>query len=806
MTGPLHEALAGGPFPGLRAFEAEEALLFYGREAHVAELLERLGDSHFVAVTGTSGSGKSSLVRAGLRPALHRGYLPDATSKWRFATMRPGGAPLDNMAVALSAAFERPKDDLLKSLRSTSAGLTQAVVGAGLGDGESLLIIADQFEELFRFDVTRAQQADAALFVSQLLEATEQRAAAIYVVVTMRSEFLGRCSEFTGLAEAFNRSQYLVPRLTRDERREAIERPLRLVGATPSPALVQQVLNDAGDDPDQLPVLQHVLLRTYREWERSGATGRIELSHYTQVGEIEHALDVHGNEILDELSESAQRTAATLFRSLTVAQGGVALRRPRRMQQLYDVAGAVTPEARREVDDVIARFARPGNSFLMLSSRELTPSTVADITHESLIRKWKKLEAWAREETRSAEWYADLSRDVVRYRAREVSLWQDPELSGVQKRRADEGWNEAWANQYRRDGDPEFAEALRFLDESTATQDERRRKEQDDRDRELAQARALARARRNQYAVAMGLLLVVGAAAVILFFNYRELDARTEEARVATQRYSNALAENEKSRAALANLEAEREKLKQSGTAGNPADQARLDALTQQIEAARQAEKGTQDELARLRASQKQTDSDRSGLLTRIDTLQKERDDLRQQLNAYNVQQTTQQRPSSTANDERVAALQKQLDDERKTSQSRADEITKLRTENAALRNAAPKTGATRAVPSLRDVTTAFTEGVRNFELKDFKAASVSLRSALEFQQERTAAGEESPKETRLSGTRFVPYTPFSYLAVAAFEAKESCSAITPMLLRASNEQPPAALKSRVDAVRKACP
>ena len=361
--------------------------------------------------------------------------------------MRPGGSPLDNMAAALASVFERPKDDLLRALRSTSAGLSHAVAGAGLGAGESLLIIADQFEELFRFDVTRAQQSDAALFVSQLLEATEQRDAAIYVVVTMRSEFLGRSSEFTGLAEAFNRSQYLVPRLTRDERREAIERPLRLVGTTPSPALVQQVLNDAGDDPDQLPVLQHVLLRTYREWERAGSTGRLELAHYERVGGIDGALDAHGNEILGQLGDAAQKMAARLFRSLTVAQGGVALRRPRRLQQLYDVAGASSPEARRELDEIVGLFARSDNSFLMLSSRELTPATVADITHESLIRNGRSSRPRVREETRSAEWYTDLSRDVVRYRSREVSLWQDPELAGVLRRRADEGWTEAWAGQ-----------------------------------------------------------------------------------------------------------------------------------------------------------------------------------------------------------------------------------------------------------------------------------------------------------------------------------------------------------------------
>jgi len=574
------------------------------------------------------------------------------------------------------------------------------------------------------------------------------------------------------------------------------------VGTTPSPALVQQVLNDAGDDPDQLPVLQHVLLRTYREWERAGGGGRLELAHYTAVGEIERALDVHGNEILAELSESAQKTAATLFRSLTVAQGGVALRRPRRLQQLYDVAGAATPDARREVDDIVRLFSRGDNSFLMLSSRELTPTTVADITHESLIRKWKKLEGWVREETRSAEWYADLSRDVVRYRSREVSLWQDPELAGVQRRRADEGWNEAWANQYRRDQDPEFAETLRFLDESAATQADRIRREQESRDRELEQARALARARRTQYAVAMGLLLVVGVAAVILFFNYRELNARTEEARRATEQYSKVLADNEATRSRLAAQEAELEKLKQSG---NPADRQRLAELQREVEATRLQAKGSEDELTKIRAGQKQTDSDRSGLLTRIDALQKERDQLRQQVNAYSVQQAQPKGSTPTANDERMTVLQKQLEDERRTSATQLEELTRLRNENASLRN--PKSGAAvTPPPSAQELTKAYVDGVRSFELKDFKAATVSLAVALTFHLARTSAGQAAPKEVRLSGTRFVPFTPYSYLAVAALETKQSCDVVAPFVTGAANEATPADLRSRLADARKACP
>jgi hypothetical protein len=477
------------------------------------------------------------------------------------------------------------------------------------------------------------------------------------------------------------------------------------------------------------------------------------------------------------------------------------------MQLLYDIAGAASAEARREVDDIIGRFAHPNNSFVMLSSRELTPATVVDITHESLIRKWKNLEAWVREETRSAEWYADLSRDVVRYRSGEVGLWQDPELRGLQRRRAEEGWNEAWANQYRRDQDPEFAETVRFLGESTATQERRLREAAEQRDRELKQAQALARARRNQYAVALSLLVVVGVAAVMLFFNYRALNARTEEARRATEQYSKALADSEASRSAVTALEAEREKLKQSGTAANPVDQQRLAELTREIESARQQAKGNEDELTKLRNSQKQTDADRSGLLSRIDALQKERDQLRQQLNNYSVQQT-QPKGSSSAGDDRASTLQKQLDDEKRTSASQAEELTRLRNENATLRNAAAAKGAAvGTVPSLQELTKYYTDGVRTFELKDYTRASDLFTMTIGHHLLiRETTNQRLPEQVRLSGTRFVPYAPFSYLVAAMFEGKRDCESFREFLTQTGLESAPLDVRRRVEAARKACP
>src|SRR5262249_56708974 len=120
-----------------------------------------------------------------------------------------------------------------------------------------VLLVVDQFEELFRFAAERRTRGDGdlLLFVRSLLEAVDQRDVPIYVVLTMRTDFLGDCTAFPGLPEALNRSQYLIPRLARDERRAAIERPMEIAGAELTPRLTQQILNDMGEDPDQLPVI-----------------------------------------------------------------------------------------------------------------------------------------------------------------------------------------------------------------------------------------------------------------------------------------------------------------------------------------------------------------------------------------------------------------------------------------------------------------------------------------------------------------------------------------------------------------------
>ncbi len=229
------------PFPGLRCFLAEEDYLFFGRHEQIEDLVRRLRTNRLVAVVGTSGSGKSSLVRAGLLPAVLGGGMAQAGSAWDIAVMRPGGSPLAHLARALCEAglYDADAEDALFHLQATLSrsrnGLLEAVRQSPAAAGSSLLLVVDQFEELFRFNRASAMsQEEAIAFVNLLQHATQQADQNVYVVLTMRSDFLGECSQFLGLAEAVNDGEFLIPRMTRDQIQQAIEGPIRVRGA-PSP-------------------------------------------------------------------------------------------------------------------------------------------------------------------------------------------------------------------------------------------------------------------------------------------------------------------------------------------------------------------------------------------------------------------------------------------------------------------------------------------------------------------------------------------------------------------------------------------
>src|ERR1700730_1406571 len=310
------------PFPGLRPFREDEEHVFFGRESQVHSIIDKLSATRFLGVVGASGSGKSSLVKCGLRPTFRRGLMTSTGTSWRIAQFRPGSNPLRALARALSregvlfSEFESTTlslvDIIEASLRMSKLGLSRVCNDAHIPKGTNLLVVVDQFEELFRFrqvDPSLAADAqqrsqEAIAFVNLLLDARAQPETPIYIVLTMRSDFLGDCAEFSGLPEAINEGEYLIPRLTREERKAAITGPIAVGGADITRVLLTRLVKDVGKTPDHISILQHALNRTWARWENEGqGAGSLDLRHYEAIGTMAHALAQPAVKAYDELSD-----------------------------------------------------------------------------------------------------------------------------------------------------------------------------------------------------------------------------------------------------------------------------------------------------------------------------------------------------------------------------------------------------------------------------------------------------------------------------------------------------------------------
>ena len=488
------------PFPGLRPFEFGDNHLFFGRDEQTTELTTRLRKNRFVAVVGTSGSGKSSLVRAGLLPELLSGTMAAAGSSWETAIMRPGGDPLTNLANAIVEAelYDPEEEDINSQVRATltrsGLGLVEAMRQSDLPEGSNFLLVVDQFEEIFRFrrsdDATDEQ---AAFFVNLLLEASAQADLPLYIIITMRSDFLGECSQFPRLADTVNEGEFLIPRLNRDQRKEAIIGPVKVAGGGITDRLLLRLLNDIGDDPDQLPILQHALMRTWDLYEAQGADGELDLEHYNSTGGMTEALSRHADEVYNEQpDEEHRRIAEKLFKSLTEkVDANRGIRRPMALSELHEICGGEEDHLREVVDS----FRRTGCTFLMPAGElTITLKTIIDISHESLMRAWRNLRNWVDEEAQSAKIYRRLADTATLYKEDKAGLYRDPDLQISISWREENRPTKTWADRYY----PGFDLAMAFLDESQEEAERESREREEARKREVAQAQALAAAEQEK--------------------------------------------------------------------------------------------------------------------------------------------------------------------------------------------------------------------------------------------------------------------------------------------------------------------
>jgi len=482
------------PYPGLRSFRYDESDIFFGREAQTDQLLSRLADNRFLAVTGPSGCGKSSLVKAGMIPALRAGFMAEAGSRWRICELRPGDRPLGRLAQALASpdilGGDRTDDESVAfteaTLRRGPLGLIEIVRGAEALKDTTLLVMIDQFEEIFRYrERIAVDEADA--FVALLLASARQSEVPIYVIITMRSDYLGECAVFHGLPEAVSDSQYLTPRLTREDLELAIAGPARVFGEEVEPKLLNRLINDFGTDPDQLPLLQHALARLWSLCAASAKPPVLTVEEYEAIGGLAAALSNHGDEVLAELMPEQQRIAEIMFRRLSGTENGKRdVRAPARVDEIAKIA-AVDPGAVIAVADA---FRRADRCFLAVPEGELDEHTLLDLSHESLIRQWRRLSGWVTDEAKSAEMYRRLRDWALRWEQGNAELWRGPDLASAIAWRQREALSEAWAERY---GDrDQFDLAMKFLDASEQAQRAAAAAEEARRQQQLRRVRKVA--------------------------------------------------------------------------------------------------------------------------------------------------------------------------------------------------------------------------------------------------------------------------------------------------------------------------
>lgn len=606
------------PFPGLRPFKIEESHLFFGREGQSDEVLLKLSKNRFVGVIGPSGSGKSSFVYCGVLPILYGGFLTDVSPNWEVVVTRPGAGPIDNMAEALLKSSDdyanaNIEDQKIKRtivstlLRSSSLGLVEAVQQSRRSSDTNYLILVDQFEELFRFkDSTDPGSVDETLaFVNLLMEAVNYEDSPIYVGITMRSDFIGDCAQFPELTRKLNDSHYLIPQMTRDQKRRAVEGPVAVGGAHISPRLVQQLLNDLGDNPDQLPILQHALMRTWSYWAnyRDYDNEPVDLKHYEAIGTMSEALSQHANEAYEELDEEQKRICEILFKAITEKRGeNFGIRRPTRLNEI----AAIADVSENDVAEVIEKFREPGRSLLTPAHGiELGSKSMIDISHESLMRIWIRLKNWVDDEAEAVQMYLRLAEAAAMYQVGKAGLWRPPDLQLALNWQAKHKPTLVWGQRYH----PAFERTMVFLEYS------RKEFETEQRIKELEQKRKLQRARVT--AIVFGSLMVV-ALMFLVYAIYQQTEAKRQEAlavanaAAATAAQKDAEAQREEAikqkeaaedatKAAIAAREAEAEQRA-------AAEQRRLQAEAAEAEAQRQKAKAIENEqLAKKNEQQART-------------------------------------------------------------------------------------------------------------------------------------------------------------------------------------------------------
>lgn len=487
------------PYVALRPFDEDDALYFYGRRRNVDALLDILREQHLLAIVGSPGSGKTSLMNAGLRPAMLGGLLDDVRDGWHCTTITPGDAPLANLAAGLLGAMgdavtPATVADLAGEIRTGGAVEALHYLKPRLDQGSNLGIFVDEFESIFTFrdgdaadpmrpgignmdwtsedPAARADHArrkeEASIFVDVLLrlaaqsrrakadlleqrrlldsarqpaskeafteriDRAEERRLPVYVTFAIAAGFVGHCDLFRHLPEALNNSRYLVPRMTREQLRDAVECPALLKAVEGreylrlAPPLVDVLLNATGDSLARLPVLFHALKRAFDEWEKEekqGILGPIDLRHLRKAGGLVNVIALDADGAVADLDPVT--TDTVLRRLVAVDSKGLAICAPPvRIADIVADTGIPAPV----VITIAERLGGEDRNFVIWRPAPTPDDGRVAISHEAVILNWPLLLTLVERERTDRDSYIRTATRAVEWRAKQGDLLRGPEL------------------------------------------------------------------------------------------------------------------------------------------------------------------------------------------------------------------------------------------------------------------------------------------------------------------------------------------------------------------------------------------
>lgn len=467
------------PYPGLRPFTEEESIFFKGRDLHIRQIVKLLEENKMAFITGASGDGKSSMVYAGVVPYIRAGFFRTAFNSWLVADFKPQRNPLRSLSEALSKETGTDFNECYEELSNGFSAITGLYKKCGFlakdpNKGKNLLIIADQFEEIFTNsdNFNDGQPSEEAYTTINLLLETVRIAVAenlpVYVVFTMRSDFISQCTVFKNLPEFIAYSQFFVPQLKRAEICQVIEEPAQLAGGKVSDRLREVLVNNLNNGFDQLPVLQHALNLLWKTAE--GGKEELDLIHLAKIAgisrevlseeerkvfekwfierpgyekkyyekpDLNNVLNAHAGILYESAFEYFQKNAPWAKKTITREESREIIEaafkslvkidnnRPVRNRCTVDeITGFIGKEniSNSTVCGVLNIFRTQDNTLLRpfldeenIESNYLSGDTVLDITHEALIRNWKMLAKWGAEMENNAKDYLDFNSQLSRW-------------------------------------------------------------------------------------------------------------------------------------------------------------------------------------------------------------------------------------------------------------------------------------------------------------------------------------------------------------------------------------------------------